>query len=119
MAEHWGLDTVIIPKKMISNVILRYVRALQNSEGSSVETLYKLMDDMVEALEFNVKNETSVLDIPFKELNLNKNTLIAGIIRDRKIIIPSGDDCIKEGDKIIVLAAGYRINRLSDILKQR
>lgn len=119
MAEHWGLDTVISPKKMISNVILRYVRALQNSEGSSVETLYKLMDDMVEALEFNVKNETSVLDIPFKELNLNKNTLIAGIIRDRKIIIPSGDDCIKEGDKIIVLAAGYRINRLSDILKQR
>ena len=119
MAEHWGLDTIVSPKKMISNVILRYVRALRNSEGSSVETLYKLMDDMVEALEFNVKNETSVLDIPFKELNLNKNTLIAGIIRDRKIIIPSGDDCIKEGDKIIVLAAGYRINRLSDILKQR
>jgi trk system potassium uptake protein TrkA len=119
MAEHWGLDTVVSPKKIISNVILRYVRALQNSEGSSVETLYKLMDDMVEALEFNVKNETAVVDIPFKELNLNKNTLIAGIIRDRKIIIPSGDDCIKEGDKIIVLAAGYRINRLSDILKQR
>ncbi len=119
MAEHWGLDTVVTPKKIIANIILRYVRALQNSEGSSVETLYRLMDDMVEALEFNVKNDLAVLDIPFKELNLNPNTLIAGIIRDRKIIIPSGSDCIKEGDKIIVLAAGYRINRLSDILKQR
>ncbi len=119
LAEHWGLDTIVTPKKLIANVILRYARALQNSEDSSVETLYKLMDDMVEALEFNVKTDMPLLNTPFKELDLKKNTLVAGIIRDRKIIIPSGDDCIKIGDKVIILAAGQRINRLSDILNQR
>ncbi len=116
LAEHWGLDTIVSPKKMISDVILQYVRALQNSEGSSVETLYKLMDDKVEALEFNVKAELGFLNVPFKELNFKKNTLIAGIIRDRKIIIPTGDDCLMAGDKVIVLAANRCLNKLSDML---
>lgn len=115
LAEHWGIDTVVSPKKLISNVILRYVRALQNSEGSSVETLYRLMDDKVEALEFNVKADLEILNKPFKELNFKKNTLVAGIIRDRKIIIPTGDDCLMAGDKVIVLAANQRLNKLSDI----
>ncbi len=116
LAEHWGLDTIVSPKKLISDVILQYVRALQNSEGSSVETLYKLMDDKVEALEFNVKADLNFLNIPFKELTLKKNTLVAGIIRDRKIIIPSGDDYLAAGDKVIVLAANQRLNKLSDII---
>jgi len=115
LAEHWGLDTVISPKDMISDIILRYVRALHNSEGSSVETLYKLMDDMVEALEFNIKSGLEILNIPFKDLKLKKNILIAGIIRDRKIIIPSGEDMLKANDKVIVLAANQRLNNLSDI----
>ncbi len=119
LAEHWGLDTTVTPKKLITNVILQYVRALKNSEGSSVETLYKLMDDKVEALEFNVKSDLELLNKPFKELSLKKNTLVAGIIRERKITIPSGDDCLMAGDKVIVLAANQRINKLSDILEQR
>lgn len=117
LAEHWGLDTIVTPKKLISDVILQYARALQNSEGSNMETLYKLMDDKVEALEFNVKADSKVLDKPFKDLQLKPNTLIAAIVRNRKIIIPTGEDCIKAGDKVIVLAANWRVNKLSDILK--
>lgn len=117
LAEHWGIDSIVSPKKLISDIILQYVRALQNSEGSSVETLYKLMDDKVEALEFNVKPNSELLNRPFKELNMKPNTLIAGIIRERKIIIPSGDDELHANDKVIVLAANQRLNRLSDILK--
>lgn len=119
LAEHWGLDTIVSPKKLICDVILQYVRALHDSEGSSVETLYRLMDDKVEALEFNVKPDSVLLARPFKELNLKKNTLVAGIIRERKIIIPSGDDCLMAGDKVIVLAANQRLNKLSEILSQR
>lgn len=117
LAEHWGLDTLVSPKTMISDIILRYVRALHNSEGSSVETLYKLMDGKVEALEFNVKSDLEILNRPFKEIETKPNTLVAGIIRDRKIIIPSGKDEIRANDKVIVLAANQRLNGLSDILK--
>lgn len=117
LAERWGLDSIVSPKKLISDIVLQYARALQNCEGSSVETLYKLMDDKVEALEFNVKSDSQLIGCPFKELNMKPNTLIAGIIRERKIIIPSGDDMLLSGDKVIVLAANQRLTKLSDILK--
>lgn len=117
LAEHWGLDTIVSPRKTISNKIVRYARALENSQGSSVETLYKLMDDKVEALEFIAKPDLDILDIQFKDLKLKSNILIAGIVRDRRVIIPTGADMITAGDKVIVFAANHRINDLSDIVR--
>ncbi len=117
LAEHWGLDTVVSPRKTISNTVVRYARALENSQGSSVETLYKLMDDRVEALEFIAKPGLDILDVQFKDLKLKTNVLIAGIFRDRKVIIPTGTDMITAGDKVIVFAAEHRINNLSDIAR--
>ncbi len=117
LAENWGLDTIISPKNSVSDVLVRYARALENSQGSSVETLYKLMDDKVEVLEFKVKDDFEKTDITFKELALKKNILVAGIVRNRKIIIPTGDDVLKTRDKVIILAANQRINKLSDILR--
>ena len=117
LAEHWGLDTIVSPRKTISNKIVRYARALENSQGSSVETLYKLMDDKVEALEFIAKPDLDILDIQFKDLKLKSNILIAGIVRERRVIIPTGADMITAGDKVIVFAANHRINDLSDIVR--
>jgi len=117
LAEHWGLDSFVSPKKLIADILVKYARALENSAGSSVETLYKVMDDKVEVLEFSVKSDFPKLNIPFKELKTKPDTLFAGIIRDRKTIIPTGEDMLLSGDKVIVLAANQRINNLSDILK--
>lgn len=117
LAEHWGIDCIVSPKKTIANILVQYARALENSAGSSVETLYKLMDDKVEALEFIVKPDFEAIKIPLKELSTKPNTLIAGIMRDRKPIIPSGDDMLLPDDKVVVLAANQRINSLRDILK--
>ncbi len=117
LAEHWGLDCIITPKKLVADVLVQYARALENSAGSSMETLYKLMDDKVEALEFKVKPDFPMLNVSFKELKTKNNILIAGIMRDRRSIIPAGDDVLMAGDKVIVLAANQRINTLSDILK--
>lgn len=117
MAESWGLDTVISPKNTVSNILVQYARALENSQGSSVETLYKLMDDKVEVLEFIVKKDFQSSNIPFKQLCLKSNTLVAAIIRNRKTIIPTGDDMFMPDDKVIILAANQRINKLSDIVR--
>ena len=117
MAEKLGLETVVSPKKMISDQLASYARALQNSLGSNIETLYKLMDGDAEALEFNVVSDPRVTDIPLKDLKLKSNILIAGIIRDRKTIIPGGNDVILTGDRVVVIAAGQKLSDLSDILK--
>lgn len=117
MADNLGLESIISPKKVVVDVLLRYVRALENSLGGQVETLYKLMDGRAEALEFKVQADFEALQIPLKELALKKDILIAGIVRGRKNIIPSGDDVIAAGDRVIILAAGRALNTLSDILE--
>lgn len=117
MAEKLGLETILSPRKIVSDILSSYARALENSEGSKVETLYKIMDDKAEALEFNVQSDFAYKEKTLKELNLKKNILVAGIIRGKKNIIPSGEDFILPGDKVIVIAAGHRLNDLSDIIK--
>ena len=117
MAEKLGLDCVVSPKDMTSNIMIRYARALKNSVGSNVETLYKIADGKAEALEFKVAEDSKIINIPLKDLTLKKNTLIAGIIRGRKTIIPAGDDTILSGDRVIVIAENQKLQDLSDVLK--
>ena len=118
MAEKLGLDTIVSPKKIVSDVIIRYARALRNSLGSSVETLYKVMDGHAEALEFIVKDDARIVNIPLKNLRLKKNILIGGITRDRKRIVPGGNDVILPGDHVIIIAANQRLQELADILEK-
>lgn len=117
MAERLGLDCIVSPKKIISDVMVQYARALENSRGSNVETLYKLMDGRVEALEFNVIGDSKLTGCALRELLLKPNILIAGIIRGRRTIVPGGDDEIMTGDRVIVLAEEQRLSDLDDILK--
>lgn len=117
IADNMGLDCVISPKKIIADVLTQYARALQNSLGSKVETLYKLMDSNVEALEFTVSTDFIGVQTPLKEMSLKPHILIAGIIRGRKTIIPAGDDMIFPGDKVIIIAEQKGLNDLSDIIE--
>lgn len=117
MAEKLGVDSIISPKIATSDILVRYARALENSIGSSVETMYKLMDGKAEALEFNVRPDCELIDVPLKKIRFKSNILIGGIVREKKtIIIPSGDDAIKAGDKVVVLTTGHRINKLTDVV---
>lgn len=119
MAEKLGLDCVVSSKSITSDIILRYTRALENSiDSDSIETLYKMMDGKVEAIEFKLNDNSELLGVPIKEMKIKSGVLIAAIIRDnKKAVIPSGDDVIKQGDRVIVLSATSHITQLSDILR--
>lgn len=117
MAAKLGLETIVSPRKLIADVLVRYARALENTLDSQVETLYKLMGGKVEALEFNVLSDSKIINIPLRDLQLKPNILIAGIVRGRRAIIPAGDDVILPADRVIIFAAGQRIQSLSDIIR--
>ena len=119
LADQLGLDSFVTPKNTIANIIVRYARALENSLDSSVETLYKLAGGKAEALEFIVLGDAPVCNIPLKDLHLKQTTLIAGITRGRKSIIPAGNDEICPGDRVLILTSGHRINNLSEILENK
>lgn len=116
MADKLGVESIISPSQLTTNIIVRYARAIENSKGSNVEVLYKLMDGKAEALEFIVKAESNVIGIPFKSIKLKPSILIAGITRGRKIIIPSGNDMIMAGDRVVVISAEHRLHDIDDIL---
>ena len=117
VADRLGIDSIISAKTATTDILVRYARALENSMGSSVETMYKLMDGKVEALEFVVGKDCEIADISLKNIRFKPNILIGGIIREKKtIIIPAGDDVIKVGDKVVVMTSGHRINDLADII---
>lgn len=117
MAENMGVDSVVSPKIMVGDVIVSYARALENSMGSNVETLYKIADGKAEALEFNVRADSKVIGVPLKELQIKKGILIAGIIRNRKTVIPVGDDMILAGDSVVIVAADQGLRDLDGILR--
>jgi trk system potassium uptake protein TrkA len=116
MAEKMGVEGAVSTKDITSNILVSYARALRNSLGSNVETLYKIMDGNAEALEFNVSSDSKVINIPLKSLHCKPNLLIAGITRGKKTILPSGDDVIMPNDRVVVLAANQRLNDLDDII---
>ena len=117
LAQQLGLDCIVSPRETVADILVQHARALENSMGSNVETLYRLMDDGAEALEFNVKDDPRLVNIPLKTLQLKKQVLVAGINRGREALIPTGDDVILPGDKVVVITAAGKLNDLSDILK--
>lgn len=117
MVEDFGIDSIVSAKTATADAILSYVRARKNSQGSAnVETMYQLVDEQVETLEFIIKSETRYTGIPLKNLSLKPNNLIACIARKRQIIIPGGDDCMEVGDSVIVVTMEKRLEDIEDIL---
>lgn len=118
ISENLGLETTFSPKNIVADILVRYARAIGNSIGSKVETLYSLFGGNAEALEFNVEQDFEFAGVPIKKLETKPGILVAGITRGDEALIPGGDDCILSGDKVIVVAKGERLCNLSDILKR-
>ena len=115
IARAVGLDSVISPKLITAAQILQLVRGMQNSQGSVMNTLYRIADGTTEAMEFTVGPSTRHLNVPLRDLHLHKGILIAVIMRDGEIIIPEGSSCIQEGDSVIIISRDHPILDLNDI----
>lgn len=109
-----GLQSVITPKRIIADSILQYVRALYNSQGSNVETLYRIANDQVEALQFRVKEGSKATQKPLWDLQIKDNVIIAYIYRHNQVIFPTGNDHLMPHDRVIVIAKKGRFNDLDE-----
>ncbi|MCI7263339.1 MAG: Trk system potassium transporter TrkA [Otoolea sp.] len=118
LISRMDLGSLIYPKYITADYILQYVRAMQNSIGSNVETLYHILDGGAEALEFIIKEDSEVTNVPLMNINLKKNLLISCINRDGVIHIPRGQDCILKGDTVIVVTSQKGLHDIRDILKK-
>ncbi len=117
IAKRLGLETIVSPIRTVSDVLVRYARALQNTVGSNVEKLYKIMDGQAEALMFNVRPDFKYIDTPLKDIKFIPNILIGGLLREGKAIVPSGNDVILPEDKVVVISRDHRLYDLADTIE--
>lgn len=115
MIQNLGLDRSVSPKVITAQAILRMVRAMQNSHGSQMESLYRIANGDAEAMVFTAGETTINKVIPLKELRLKKGILVAVISRENRLIIPEGSDSIQQGDKLILISSGLPILDINDI----
>ncbi len=112
------LGSLIHPKFITADTILQHVRAMQNTIGSNVETLYHILDGKAEALEFQIREDSEVTNLPLMKIRLKDNLLIGCINRNGTIRIPRGQDHIQKGDTVIVVTSQKGLRDIRDILKK-
>ncbi len=113
--KHLGIDTSVYPKNITSDMIVRYVRAMKNTLGSNVETMYSVIKDKVEASEFIV-GESAITGVPLSNLKLKRDVLIAAILRGGEVIIPRGQDTIEKGDAVIIVSKILGLHDISEVM---
>lgn len=112
------IDSVVYPKLLTAQKILRYSRATKNSIGSNVKTLYRMYDDKVEALEFVITENSKLTGIPLAKMKRKKDLLIGAIIRNDKLVIPDGQTEIMPGDSVIVVTTHLGLQDAGDVLEE-
>lgn len=114
MYDELGIKNIVSSKHIVAERIIGYARAIENSRGSNILTLYQLVNNQVEALEFSAKELSDIYNKPLKLLKIKKNCLIACIIRNNEVIIPNGDSEIKLGDNVVVVTTHKNFDDLTD-----
>ena len=111
-----GIDHIVSPKQVTSNYFLRFIRGLKNAMGNPVEMLYRIVDGLAEVIEFVAQPSAKLLDTPLRKLNLVEGVLVAILVRKNDIIIPHGNDFVKDGDRVILITSGLELSDLDDLL---
>ena len=111
------LDSIVYPKNITADMIVRYVRATRNTRGSSMETLYNIIKGKVEAAEFTIGEGSPIAGTPLSELHFKDNVLIAAILRGKTMIIPRGSAIIEPGDSVVIVTKALAMSDVSDVLR--
>ncbi len=115
--DNLDVGSIIYPKYITAETIIKYVRAMKNSMGSNIETLYRLNDNKVEALEFLIKDDSPIVGIPIQDLKLKPNVLIGCISRKGQVTIPNGQSVIEVGDTVIMITTTTGFHDVRDALR--
>ncbi len=112
-----AIGSIISPRELCCNTIVRYVRAMHKQTGSAV-SVHSIAAGRAEAVEFIVDKNTLHCDEPLKTIKIRKNVLIVCITHRGSTEIPNGDSCFSKKDTVVVVTvAGTALSQLNDIFE--
>ena len=115
LANSMALGSIISPKELCSNSIVRYVRAMENHTGAAV-SVHAIADGQVEAVEFVVEENTPNCGVQLKDIRLKPGVLIAGIVHGTKSEVPNGVSSFVPGDRVVAVTSHRgSLQQLGDI----
>ena len=104
ISNNLSLGSVISPRELCCDTIVRYVRAMANLTGTA-ESVHTIAGGQVEAVEFRVDQHTLHQGIPLKELRLRDGVLLVSITHGSVTEIPGGNSAFVDGDTIVVVTS--------------
>ena len=113
-----SFQSIITPKKIIADNIVRVVRSIANKKKNLIENFYRLENNAVEAIEILVNSDSKINNIPLKDLKIKKNLIIAYIVRNNVAIFPKGTDVINEGDRVIIITTESFFDDINNIIAE-
>ena len=113
-----GLDSLVSPRIITCNTLLRYVRARVNAGGTSVEKLYRIVGGKAEAIEFIARKGDPYIGVPLKELKMRPGALIAIILHNGKVVVPFGNDVIEAGDSVVIMSIESGVTDLNEVISR-
>ncbi len=115
IADSLNLGSVVSPRQLCSNDIVRYVRAMENQTGAAI-SVHAIADGQAEAVEFRVDSSAKNCGVALKNLKLKNNVLIASITHGVKTEVPGGDSAFDVGDTVVVVTSGRgKVDQFNDI----
>ena len=114
-----GLQAIVTPNALVADQIIRFIRSMENTDGSNVEAFFRLAPGRAEALQFKVAVDSPVCNEPLHSLPLKKGLLVLCMLRGADIIFPEGGDTILPGDDVIVVTTHLNFQDISDILEKK
>ena len=115
ISDELALGSVICPRELCCDDIVRYVRAMEKQSGSAI-SVHSIADSQVEAIEFAVSQDTLHCGETLKTIKLRSDVLLTSITRGSNSQIPNGDSSFQVGDTIVVVTNGRgKLRQLNDI----
>ena len=112
-----GIDSILSPRLVTANTILRAVRTRMNAEAAqAVQRMYRLMDGDAEALEFIVHKDDPFIHKPLKDLRFRPNALLAVIVRGSQVQVPGGNSTLEPEDRVIVITLNSGVTALDEVI---
>jgi len=102
-----GIDVPLSPRLVAANMILRFVRGSGN-----IVAVATLLGSDAEVMEILVSDKAKFLGLPLKSMKFPRDAVLGAVVRKRRVIIPSGETTLEEGDNLVVFFAKDAISKV-------